>query len=514
MREALFGACETESATVIARLRGSSRCHCQEHQMLARVDQRLPRRPLVQVQRPATTATNPWDGPTPSSVWTQAGTTRSFVRVATPIPEPPVKSRSAPGLRRRSSPSSSAPTTTGGRWEIAIEGNDLLIRKRVFNITQTASATACTTFRPTSGSTFASGSMAPQSRPRSSTRPARSRDRVRHHRPIRRDDVGLCVGNRRRHRPASSSPACAKSSPPFRGHLLVAGRIPLRHATTGRPQPSSPKAFSPPATTFRPPRSTPRPTVGATRTIWRTTANWTRRRARSPGQTGGHYHRSSPPCWFAGARGRSKTRSPSTDRRAANRQLGLGRPCVGASMGLRRWRLGQRRRSHYLHRPRPEWVALCRLHQPSTPSATLRGTGQIVTRSNTYRARGPNAALSWSAPGGSDVIAFHAPQSIMRAVRGRPSRLDRHADRIHRVRRGGPQPTSASRLLEIPSGGCCIFVTGDNRTVYVSLRREHRRVPDRRTWVLPHHAPRWSRPAPSSGAARSSLAPSRWPLRL
>lgn len=100
----------------------------------------------------------------------------------------------------------------------------------------------------------------------------------------------------------------------------------------------------------------------------------------------------------------------------------------------------------------------------------FEGTGEIVTRSNTFGASGPNSAILVGTPGGSDVIAFHAPQSIMLApFEGAPIpvSIDVLTDYItfDAADRGVVRVTLARdpqrRMLHV-------FVTGAGRSVYVS----------------------------------------------
>ncbi len=76
-----------------------------------------------------------------SSTWTQTGTTRSFLYVATAIPN------SGEASIRPGSPGDETAicirADADGRtcWELAITGSDLVIRKRIYGVAQAASAT-------------------------------------------------------------------------------------------------------------------------------------------------------------------------------------------------------------------------------------------------------------------------------------------------------------------------------------------------------------------------------------
>lgn len=80
----------------------------------------------------------------------------------------------------------------------------------------------------------------------------------------------------------------------------------------------------------------------------------------------------------------------------------------------------------------------------------FEGTAEIVTRSNTYGVSGPNAAILVGTPGGEDIIAFHAPEGLMVAPLG-----------------GAPVPVSIDTLTQYMG-----FDHADRGTVRVTIARD------------------------------------------
>lgn len=418
-----------------------------------------------------------------SSVWTQAGTTRSFVRVATPIPNPGEVKISSKDFGDELSIVIRADDDGRTGWEIAIEGNDLLIRKRVFNITQTASATA---------PHYLSSNERFDLRVRvngTSIKAAviNAAGAVQEIEYDTTDRSGVTTWGF-----ASAIDGATASSVFISGLREIVTTVSeviywlqggtLYACYNGQTATLIAQGL------FAASDNVQTATLdgvayfvgnGKARKadlVARTTANWTPTAGTLPGQTSAGTTTATLITTLLG----SLVLSGDPNTPLAIYGSASGEPD--------NWDLADLASGH-------AWAYgvgdSASVGDPITciaqgPANTLfvgctnsinfllgnpfEGTGEIVTRSNTYGASGPNAAVLVGTPGGSDVIAFHAPQSIMLApFEGAPIpvSIDTLTEYIafDAADRANVRVTLARdperRMLHI-------FVTGDNRTVYVS----------------------------------------------